>query len=59
MWRFVYGEERDMEELTELERLKLSLKYSTSEKHKKSLRERIDKIENKEVKKENMQQSFL
>ncbi|MBV4426522.1 hypothetical protein [Clostridium tyrobutyricum] len=51
-----------MEELTELERLKLSLKYSTSEKHKESLQERIDRIENKvdiEVKKENMQQSFL
>jgi hypothetical protein len=51
-----------MEELTEIERLKLSLKYSTSEKHKKSLRERIDKIENKvdiKIKEENMQQSFL
>jgi hypothetical protein len=51
-----------MEELTELDRLKLSLKYSTSEKHRKSLQERIDKIENKvdiKVKKENMQQSFL
>lgn len=51
-----------MEELTELERLKLSLEYSTSEKHRKSLEERIDKIENKadiKVKEENMQQSFL
>lgn len=51
-----------MEELTEIERLKLSLEYSTSEKHKKSLQERIDKIENKvdiKVKKGNMQESFL
>lgn len=51
-----------MEELTELERLKLSLEYSTSEKHKEILKEKIDKIENKvdiKVRKENMQQSFL
>ncbi|MEA5008253.1 hypothetical protein [Clostridium tyrobutyricum] len=48
-----------MEELTEIERLKLSLEYSTSEKHRKSLEERIDKIENKEVKESDMQQSFL
>ncbi|MBV4436692.1 hypothetical protein [Clostridium tyrobutyricum] len=51
-----------MEELTEIDRLKLSLKYSTSEKHKESLQERIDRIENKvdiKVKEENMQQSFL
>ncbi|MBV4430695.1 hypothetical protein KM803_05010 [Clostridium tyrobutyricum] len=51
-----------MEELSEIERLKLSLKYSTSEKHKESLQERIDKIENKvdiKTKKENIQESFL
>lgn len=46
-----------MEELTELERLELSLKYSTSEKHKKILKSKIDKIKNKES--SNMQQSFL
>jgi hypothetical protein len=51
-----------MDELTEIERLKLSLKYSTSEKHKELLKEKIDKIENKvdiKVKKDSMQQSFL
>ena len=37
-----------MEELTEMERLKLSLKYSTSEKHRKLLEEKISKIENKQ-----------
>lgn len=45
-----------MEELTELERLKLSLKYSTSEKHRRLLKEKIYKIKNKES---DMQQSFL
>ncbi|WP_446897451.1 hypothetical protein ACSVC9_10535 [Clostridium sp. LBM24168] len=51
-----------MQELTKLESLKLALKYSTSEKHRKSLKERIDKIENNadiETKKENIQESFL
>ncbi|WP_196479861.1 hypothetical protein [Clostridium tyrobutyricum] len=48
-----------MEELTEIERLKLSLEYSTSEKHRKSLQERIDKIENNVDKESDMQQSFL
>ncbi|QCH28487.1 hypothetical protein [Clostridium tyrobutyricum] len=51
-----------MEELTEIERLKLSLEYSISEKHKELLKEKINKIENKvdiKVKEENMQQSFL
>ncbi|MBV4441130.1 hypothetical protein [Clostridium tyrobutyricum] len=48
-----------MEELTKTERLKLSLKYSTSEKHRESLEERIDKIENNVDKAKNMQQSFL
>ncbi|WP_200886080.1 hypothetical protein [Clostridium tyrobutyricum] len=51
-----------MEELTEMERLKLSLKYSTSEKHRKLLEEKISKIENKvdkETKKINIQESFL
>jgi hypothetical protein len=37
----------DIEELSDLERLKLSLKYSTSEKHKKSLKSKIEKIEGK------------
>lgn len=37
-----------MEELTLLENLKLSLKYSTSPVHQKSLKERIKKIENEE-----------
>ena len=45
-----------MEELTEIESLELSLKYSTSEKHKKSLKESISKIKNK---KNDGQQSFL
>lgn len=51
-----------MQELTKLESLKLALKYSTSEKHRKSLRKRIAEIENKvdvEIKKENIQESFL
>ncbi|WP_017752504.1 hypothetical protein [Clostridium tyrobutyricum] len=48
-----------MKELTEIERLKLSLKYSTSEKHRKLLEDKIDKIENKAVKESDMQQSFL
>ena len=51
-----------VEELTEIERLKLSLEYSISEKHKELLKEKINKIENKvdiKVKEENMQQSFL
>ena len=48
-----------MQELTELERLKLSLEYSTSEKHKKSLWKRIEEIENKEIKESDTQQSFL
>jgi hypothetical protein len=45
-----------------MERLKLSLKYSTSEKHRKLLEEKISKIENKvdkETKKINIQESFL
>lgn len=51
-----------MEELTEMERLKLSLKYSTSDKHRKLLEEKISKIENKadkKIKKINIQESFL
>ncbi|WP_190285317.1 hypothetical protein [Clostridium sp. JN-1] len=46
-----------MEELTELERLKLSLKYSISEKHKKILKSKIDKIKNRGN--SSVQQSFL
>lgn len=36
-----------VKELSDIERLKLSLEYSTSEKHKKSLLKRIEKIEGK------------
>lgn len=39
----------EIKELTEIERLKLSLKYSTSERHKRSLQERINKIESKQL----------
>lgn len=39
----------EIKELTEVERLKLSLKYSISEKHKKSLLERINRIESKQL----------
>lgn len=45
-----------MEELTELERLELAYKYSTSKRHKKILKDKINKIKNK---KNDEQQSFL
>ena len=38
-----------IKELTKLERLKLSYKYSISESHKRSLAERINKIENSQL----------
>ncbi|WP_156946212.1 hypothetical protein [Clostridium akagii] len=38
-----------IKELTELEKLKLSFKYSISEIHKKSLEERINKIESSQL----------
>lgn len=37
----------EIKELSDIERLKLALEYSTSEKHKKSLKDRIEKIEGK------------
>lgn len=39
----------EIKELTEVERLKLSLKYSISEEHRKSLQERINRIESKQL----------
>lgn len=44
-----------VKELSDLERLKLALEYSVSEKHKKSLLKRIEQIEGK---KEATQLSF-
>lgn len=48
-----------MDELTDLERLELAYKYSTSEKHKMILKDKIDRIKNKKSKEDNGQQSFL
>lgn len=41
-----------VKELSDIERLKISLEYSTSEKHAKSLKDRIEKIEGKKEEKE-------
>ncbi|WP_169738161.1 hypothetical protein [Clostridium akagii] len=38
-----------VKQLTELDRLELSLKYSISEKHKKILIERINEIKNSQI----------
>ncbi|MCH3962974.1 MAG: hypothetical protein LKE46_01750 [Clostridium sp.] len=46
-----------MQELNRIDSLKLALRYSTSEKHRKSLQKRIAEIENK--RKCDVQQSFL
>lgn len=40
----------EIKELSDIERLKLSLEYSTSEKHKKSLLKRIEGKKEPEVK---------
>lgn len=40
---------KEIKELTLLERLKLSLKYSISEKHKRSLQKRINEMESGQV----------
>jgi hypothetical protein len=39
----------DIKELNTLERLKLSLKYSISEKHKKDLKRRIAELESGQI----------